>query len=183
MKKTIFKALSCFFILTVMACGSSKTPVSQAEADNLEALIKKKNFRIESDWAYPTASMAMQKASRLLGPGNNPSSINLAGNSNFLKISGDSITSDLPYYGERSGGGTYGGTDSSIKFKGLMKNYKLEQKNNSNYEISFQAKSNSENFQVRINVFPNLKSDMTLSGNTRSVIRYSGKLIPVSKKN
>ncbi|MDO6759480.1 DUF4251 domain-containing protein [Tamlana sp. 2_MG-2023] len=182
MKKILNKALSSVLFLIIMACGSSKTPLSQAEMDTLETLINKKNFTIESDWAHPTASMAMQQASRMLGPGNNPSSINLISNSNFLTVSGDSITSSLPYFGERQAGGSYGGGDSTIEFKGLMKNYKVEQKNNSSIDISFEAKSHSENFRVRINVFPNLKTDMMLSGNTRTVIRYTGELSPVSEE-
>ncbi|KAB1071336.1 DUF4251 domain-containing protein [Tamlana haliotis] len=180
--KTIYLKLAVsVFALSLIACVSSKTPASPAEISHLESLLNKKKFTIESDWAHPIASMAMQEASMLLGPGNNPSAINLIGNSNFLTVSGDSISSYLPYFGERQGGGSYGGDDTTIEFKGLMRNYKIKQKKDSSYDISFEAKSHSENFNVNINVFPNLKTTMILSGSTRTVIRYTGKMAALSK--
>ena len=68
----------------------------------------------------------------------------------------------------------YGGDDTTIKFKGLMENYKVETIKNHSYEISFKAKSKSETFDVYITVSPNLRSTMVLNSATRHPIRYSG---------
>ncbi|WP_067149287.1 DUF4251 domain-containing protein [Pseudotamlana agarivorans] len=176
MKNNIIKYILATFVVLLMACGSGKTNATQAELDRLATTVNNKDFKIVSDWAFPTTTMAMQQAARLLPPGNQGGSVNLIGNSNFLTISGDSITSYLPYFGERQMGGSYGGDDSAIAFKGLMKNYKVTQKKDSSYDISFEAKSNSENFRVNITLFPNLKSEMILTGNTRTPIRYSGSI-------
>ncbi|AUS06747.1 DUF4251 domain-containing protein [Pseudotamlana carrageenivorans] len=173
MKINFPKSVLAIFAVFLMACGSNKTPATEAELDRLAAIVKNKDFKIVSDWAYPTTTMAMQQAARLLPPGNQGGSVNLIGNSNFLTISGDSITSYLPYFGERQMGGSYGGDDSVIAFKGLMKNYNVTQKKDSSYDISFEAQSKSENFQVNITLFPNLKSEMILRGNKRTAIRYS----------
>ena len=88
-----FKLVFGLFVLTLMACGSSKSSATDSEIKALTDLVNNQNFRIESEWAYPQASRAMQQTAKLLGPGNNASSISLIGNSNFLTISGDSITS------------------------------------------------------------------------------------------
>lgn len=163
-------------ILLLISCGSSKNAPTEAELAKLEQLVNNKQMIIESDWAYPQATMAMQQVanSGLLLPGNNAANISLVGNYNFLKIKGDSITSYLPYYGERQMQVNYGGTDSAIEFKGLIEGYKVEKNKKQGYNISFNAKSNSENFQVFITVSPNLKSNMALNGTGRFPIRYTG---------
>lgn len=158
------------------SCGSSKTTFSQANSDALDALVQKKHFKTESDWAHPQATAALQQVvnSGLLGPGSSAGAISLAGNYNHLTISGDSISSHLPYFGERQMNVDYGGGDSAIEFDGVMKNYKAEKNKDHSYTISFEAKSKSENFNVSIKLFPSLKSDMMVSGSSRFSIRYSG---------
>lgn len=181
-----FKMKSLYFILgvviiSVFSCGSSKSSATPAEIEALTTLIEKRNFRIECDNAYPTASIAMQKAARLLPAGSSASVVSLIGNSNYLVISGDSITSFLPYYGERQMSAGYGGDDSAIQFKGTLKNYKVVERKNNSYDISFEAKSFSENFRVTITMFTNLKSDIVVNGSSRSQIRYSGNVKHVDK--
>ncbi len=174
MKANIFILGS--FVLLLFSCGASKNAPTEAELAKLEQLVNNKQIIIESDWAYPQATMAMQQVanSGLLLPGNNAANISLVGNHNFLKIEGDSVTSYLPYFGERQMQINYGGTDSAIEFKGLMEGFKAEKNKNKGYNISFNAKSNNENFQVFISISPSLKSEMALNGTGRFPIRYSG---------
>ena len=163
-------------IILVYSCASSKPTVSVGQIAALNALVESKKFNIESDMAYPQVTNATQQVlnSRLLPPGNNGGAISLIGNSNFLKISGDSISSYLPYFGERQMQVQYGGGDSAIQLEGLMEEYSAEKGKNESYVIKFQAKSKSENFNAIITLFPNLKSEIVLNGNSRFSIRYSG---------
>lgn len=165
----------------MVSCKSQKPIMSQADMDAFNTLVKSQHYEIESDWLYPHASMALQQVlnSGVLPAGNNANSISLGGNSNFLKISGDSISSYLPYYGERQMSVDYGGRDSTIEFDGTVNNYQIEQNKDMSYTITFDAKSNFEGFKVFIKLSPNLKSDMTISGNTRSSIRYTGTVKPI----
>jgi hypothetical protein len=160
--------------VTVLSCGSSKP--TQAQINILGQLVENQHFVINSDWAYPQTTMALQQVlnSGLLSPGSTAGSINLIGNPNFLSISGDSITSYLPYFGERQMQTEYGGSDSAIQMKGLMEDFKIEKIKNHNYRITFKAKSKSENFDVYINLSPNLKSNIVLNGTYRFPIRYAG---------
>ena len=173
------KALKLFIGIALSAslfsCGPSKT-MTQAQIDALDQLVQSKQIKIESNWAYPMTTTAMQQVlnSGLLAPGSSAGGINLIGNSNELIIFGDSISSYLPYFGERQMQVDYGGDDTTIKFKGLMENYKVETIKNHSYEISFKAKSKSETFDVYITVSPNLRSTMVLNSATRHPIRYSG---------
>lgn len=173
------------FILLLLSCGTSKNAPTEAEVAKLEGLIDSKQIIIESDWAYPQATMAMQQIANtgLLQPGNSAANISLVGNHNFLKIKGDSITSYLPYFGERQMQIDYGGMDSAIEFNGLMKDYKVEKNKKHGYNITFEAKSNNENFQVFLSISPNLKSEMTLSGTGRFPIRYSGHAEKITERD
>ena len=128
LKMKLFHLFVCLSMLVLTACNSTKTVISQENLDAFNNLVASQNFEIESDWLYPQASMALQQVlnSGILSGGNNANSVSLIGNSNFLKISGDSISSYLPFYGERQMNVSYGGSDSTIEFEGTVKNYKAE---------------------------------------------------------
>jgi len=176
--------LIVLFIMATTSCNSSKSVLGQAEMDAFNTMVTNKQFRIESNWAYPQVTTAMQQvlSSGLLQPGSSAGSINLIGNYNFLRISGDSITSYLPYFGERQMNVAYGGGDSAIEFKGLIENYKAVRNKDNSYNINLEAKSNTENFKVFIKLFPNLNSDMTLHGTSRFSIQYTGAVAPFNNQ-
>lgn len=168
--------------LTMFSCGTSNK-VTQTQIDTLDQMVQNRHFRIESDWAYPLTTGALQQVldSGLLPAGSTSSGINLIGNPNDLTISGDSITSYLPYFGERQMQVEYGGRDNAIQFDGVMEDYKVEKIKNNSYEITFKAKSKSESFDVYITLSPSLKSSMVLNGNSRYPIRYSGRVEAVEE--
>ncbi len=171
--------------LSVLSCVSSKSTASTEQIEDLTDLIDSKKFSIESDWAYPQVTNTMQQVlnSVLFQPGNNAGAINLIGNPNFLTISGDSISSYLPYYGERQMQVQYGGGDSAIQFNGLMEDYKTTRNKNDSYTISFKSKSKSEGFNTSIVIFPNLRSEIIVNGNSRFAIRYSGTVKNIASEN
>ena len=167
-----------------LSCKSSKSKVTDAQIKALDILVENKNYTIESDWAHPLVTNAMQQVlnSGILGAGSSANAINLIGNSNFLTISGDSIKSYLPYFGERQMNVGYAGRDSGIQLQGLLENYTVEKGKNNSYTISFSAKGKTEKFRVNIVLFPNLKSDMQLIGNGRFPISYTGQVESLEKK-
>lgn len=181
MKPVIFLMLT--ILMFTISCKSSKSKATSAQIKALETLVENKNYSIESDWANPQFSNAMQQVlnSGLLQPGNSAGAINLIGNPNFLTISGDSITSYLPYFGERQMNIGYG-RDGAIELKGIMENYTAVKGKHNRYNISFDAKSKSENFNVIITLFPNTKSDIQLIGNGRFPISYTGHVKAIEKE-
>ena len=171
-----FNILAVIIFLFLVSCSTSKSRTNLVQMEDLDSIIKYRNFRIESDWAYPQNTNAMQQVlnSGLMQPGSTSGAISLIGNSNFLEIKGDSIKSYLPYFGERQMQVAYGGGDAAIQFDGILENYRVEKNKNDSYSISFQAKSKSEQFNGTITIFPSLKSDIILTGTSRFAIRYSG---------
>lgn len=179
------KSLSCLFIcfLLVVSCTTSKSTASPEDLKVLKSLVSSRQFQIESNWAFPQPSAALQQVlnSGLMPSLNSSGSINLVGNANYLKFSNDSISSYLPFYGERRMNAGYGQNDGAIKLEGLIKNYMLTLEKDGSYTISFDAKSDSETYQVSLRLFPNLRTDMLLTGVYRAPIRYSGEVKRIEK--
>ena len=101
--------------------------------------------------------------------------INLIGNPNYFRIKGDSISSELPYYGEvQFSSGHYGG-ESGIELKGLIEDLTIEknEKNNS-YRFRFEASSEEDNYKIYLTLFPNGRSTLRINGNNRFPIEYTG---------
>ena len=107
-------------------------------------------------------------------------SISLIGNPNFLKLSGDSIQSYLPYFGERQMVSNRS-DNGAIEFKDTIKDYTVVKDDDNKYTLEFEAKSKSESYDVVIQIFPNLKTEILLKGAKRFPIRYTGTLTAVSE--
>nr|WP_321222836.1 DUF4251 domain-containing protein [uncultured Psychroserpens sp.] len=165
-------------------CSSSKTAATPSQIAALDQLVKNQSFVIESNWALPQSTrslMALQNAV-FFAPGDNASSISLIGNPNELKIDKDKVSSKLPFFGEVQSTTGYNGSDSSISFDGEIKDYQVIKNENSSYTIKFDARSNSENFDVIIHLYPNLRSEIILKGAKRFPISYTGFVRAISEE-
>ncbi|MGB3607477.1 MAG: DUF4251 domain-containing protein [Psychroserpens sp.] len=181
--KTPFSIYAVLLAMT-MSCASSKSSATLSEIAKLDDIVTSKTFKIESIWAMPqvTNSLASLQNSGLIAPGNSINRMNISGISNHLTVSQDSISSRLPYYGEvQMPSGYNGSDDNSITFDGLVTDYKAVKNKDNSYTITFDAKSNNENFNVTILMYTSLQTEMILNGAKRFSIRYSGELIEIEK--
>ena len=174
--KTYLSIVYTLFIL-VLSCKSANS-YSDEQIKRLETLIESKSYTIESDWARPQVTYAMQQVlnSGVLQPGSAANAISLVGNTNFLTISGDSIKAYLPYFGERQINVAYGGRDSAIELDGLLKDYAFESAKHNGYLIKFKAKSKIEAYSISIIVYPNNESEIRVNSSSRFPISYTGKV-------
>mgnify|MGYP003668725716 CR=1 FL=1 len=165
----------CLLLYLISGCASKK----RIDTSQLNGIVTAQNFSIDSDRAHPAASSSLNRVqdSGILGVGNSVNHISLIGNPNFLKVKGDSISSYLPYFGERHMGGAYSGDDITIQFDGVVDEYEaVWDAKKQQYNITFKAKSKGELFDVRLVLYPNLNSYMTILGTKRSSIIYTGKV-------
>ncbi|TXE20384.1 DUF4251 domain-containing protein [Psychroserpens burtonensis] len=169
------------FSVIIMSCSASKIEATPEQIKILDDLVAEQSFVIESDWALPqsTGSLMMLQNAGFLAPGDSASRISLIGNQNELRLKNDVLSSKLPYFGEVQSNTGYNGSDGSISFDGEMKGYKVIKNGNSSYTITFDARSHSENFDVTIHLYPNLRSDIILKGAKRFPIRYTGYVSPI----
>ena len=178
-----------FIVLLVLGlflnCSSSKTRATPSQIAALDQLVTTQTFVIVSNWALPQSTgslMALQNAG-FFAAGDSASNISLIGNPNELKINNDVVSSKLPFFGEVQSSTGYNGSNSSISFDGEMKEYRVEKNENSSYTIMFDARSHSENFDVTIHLYPNLRSEIILKGAKRFPIRYTGFVSSISEEN
>ncbi len=166
-------------IMVLLGCAAgTKTVAPTAESEQLEAMVKTQNFRLEMDWAEPlmTNSMVQVMNSGLFPPGNALSRINIQGNGNFIAMQGDSVEADLPYFGERQMGGGYGANEG-IKFKGLAQKLKIvKNEKRQSHQIAFTINEKSETFQVRIYLLPSGTARVRITSSERFSIGYEGRV-------
>lgn len=177
--KSIHCIIISFVFCVLCCCSSSKVETTPEQKIKLTQLVQSKNFEITSDMAYPQVRSGMNSLqnSGIIAPGNSISQIDLTGNTNYVKIVGDSIYAELPYFGERQMNVAYNGSDTFISIKGLVNDYSSKENSKDNsYDISFSARTKTEVLKFEINIFPNLSTTMFVNGPTRFPIRYTGKV-------
>ncbi|MFD0932225.1 DUF4251 domain-containing protein [Psychroflexus salinarum] len=170
-------------IFTMMSCGTSRE-VSAEDKSRLDQIINNQFFKIEAQFARPLTTNALSQIANagLLAPGDNASRINLQGNSAYLKFEGDTVSADLPYFGERQMGGGYS-RNTGIEFEGVPKDLEIEKDADKNfYNIKFNISDETENYQIVLKLYPSLDAFININSSQRFPIRYDGTLKAIKEK-
>ena len=180
------KKLALLILFLSLGLGlTAQKSKDQKKSETLDELVTSKQFQIESQWARPQGGTTINSlaASNLQPPGSSGNRINLIGNYNFLQMDGETISVILPYFGERQVGGDHYSGNTGIEFEGTPRNLVIERnEKKKSYEISFDIDKGTETFQVNIELFKNMKSNITINSNQRFVIRYDGKVMALKEK-
>lgn len=185
-KTTVIRIIVISSMLWFTACGTtSRTNADLVKISYLNKLVTEGNFEINSYRAFPLITQGLLSVANagLLMPGSTASSIDLIGNSNYLRVIGDSVSISLPYFGERQMGGGYGNNDNGIVFNGIPELYEVKwDDKKQRYQIEMQVRQRTETFQFYITLFPSLMSDINVNSTHRFSIRYSGQSKPFSEE-
>ncbi len=159
-----------------LGCGASQK-VKEPNA-KLDQMIVEKSFKIKVKAVEPMVTQALGQVanSGVLPPGNTVGRIDVTGEGYFIKVMGDSVSANLPYFGERQMGGGYD-SDSGIKFDGLAKNMEVtKDETKQSYILNFSISANPENYIVTVAAGNNLTSTTSIRSSHRNRIRYVGEL-------
>lgn len=178
MKIAYYSLIFCL----LLSCNINKpiTAGEQLAFQNLKEMVSAKNFEIVAHTAKPMMNNALTQVlnANLLPPGNTPSHINIIGTSNSLKIKGDSIQANLPFYGEQFSGVNPGSMPRGISFNDIPENYKVtENVSKRSIEISFKIKDNertNERYDITVTLFSGKGSTINIWPTTRSYIQFIG---------
>lgn len=91
-----------------------------------------------------------------------------------IRISGDSIYSYLPYFGE-----SYApviGRQEGLNFDGTMSGYKVTEGRRGAIDIEFTARTFEDRYDYRLSVYPNGTAYMTVTPDRKSSVTFDGKL-------
>ncbi|MDF0705750.1 MAG: DUF4251 domain-containing protein [Bacteroidota bacterium] len=175
--KSILKYGAFLLLLVVAACATGRNNATPEEIAELENLISNQRFEIRATWAQPMASQGLNSIANagLLPPGSTASRIDITGATAYLRVVGDSVMADLPYFGERRMGGYYNQDKAGIKFEGIPENLTFEPlKKGDGKTMSFTIDQDSEGFQVYAQLYPNGNARITISSTHRTNIWYQG---------
>lgn len=166
----------------MLSCKSSKTVIDDTHL--IHDLVASKKFKFTGVSASPmvTQSLTAVANSGLIPPGSSISRIDLNGTNNYLKIKGDSVSANLPFFGERQFGGGYGAS-TGIEFDGIPNNYEqLFNADKQKYTISFQIADTSDLYNVHIDVYPNKSSVVSVNMANRNAIQYNGNINSIEEE-
>jgi len=180
----VFFALTVV-LLSIVSCGSSKVYTAQEKA-SLEKLVTDQNFEIELQWARPLVTNSLNQLANagLFRPGDNASQINLQGNQNIFKFENDTVSANLPYYGERQMGGGYNSDGGGIDFKTTPKDLTLTKDEDKDYylmEFNVRDKDSNENYDVSLTLYPSLSAIINIWSSQRNTIQYNGTLKAITE--
>lgn len=177
-KALLYSVILCGTML-LLGCGSaSKVSYTDAEIAAFTDFMATKSYKFVAQTANPTMSNGITAVanSGLWPPGGTFSNIQLQGNDDFLKVNGDSISADLPYFGERQMGGGYN-SESGIVFNDIPSRYKEEYDTTKNeMRITFTISEMTESYRVTMNIFPTKKATLIINSAQRFPIRFLGEL-------
>lgn len=159
----------------IASCGISRDATAE-ENERLEQLLQDKYFEFDLRFArpLPTNSLTQLANAGLFRPGDNASQINLQGSSAVFKFEGDTVTANLPFFGERQFGGGYN-SNTGIEFKGIPKDLKITKDDKKNhYQVNFNIREDSESYQVNLTIYPSLKGTININSSQRFPMRYEG---------
>ena len=106
-------------------------------------------------------------------------SVNLTGNSNYVKFQPDLIDSNLPFFGRAYSGTGYGG-DNGLKFIGKPDEFTVV-KNKKGFQINAAIKGEGDNYRLSLLVGFEGSASLSIISNNRSSMLYNGEILPPEK--
>lgn len=150
----------------LVSCGSSnRGSRNSPEYSQMLERVQDLEFTIENEWANPV------KYSR----------VNLLGNPNHITFDGDSVDVFLPFFGERQYGGAYG-SEGALQYEGPLQNLRIEERPDKGQVIVFfEGNNEGENLDFRVTIFPNGKTNTSVTSSQRDQIQYDGRIKKTQK--
>ncbi len=147
--------LIVFALLSVtLSCSTSKVMTFTPEE---RALINIRDYTLDVTAAHPQGWR----------------SITLNG-LDYLKIDGDRVTSELPYFG-RAYNLPYAGGDG-LSFVSTIDDYSIEEGKKGKLEIKFKTTNSGERFEYHIVIYPGGSASIDVRSTNRQHIRYTATL-------
>lgn len=142
----------------LVSCGSTKTTAQKQEnASIVRQKVNDLNFTFTAKHAFPTSFKSVY-----LSPYYN------------VKVSSDTITSHLPYYG-RAYSAPMDPTEGGIKFTSTTFNYEVKQgKKSGNWLVDIKVKDKGNNVSLLFDIWENGTARLTVSDSKRQPISFTG---------
>lgn len=148
---------------SLLSISATKVDKMDNSTQMLKSQLEAKNYRIDVDRALPVGMRDVTLTTIY-----------------SVKVVGDSIFSDLPYYG-RAYSVPYGGGDG-LRFNSPMTDYKQVDGRKGSTEITFKTRSKEDTHDFRITIYSDGTSNVTVNSINRQSISYRGKYVTTLKQ-
>ena len=149
----------CMFFL--WGCNSTKKTVASASESEMEAFVETLDFMF------------------VTGLVETNSITDFTSNVDFMKMRGDSVQMNLPYFGThhvaRMGGGR-GGLRFTSKATDIRTSKNEKQKY---FDLNFKVRDRSESISCKLRVYPTGRAMLSINSSQRSNAQYEGTIRPV----
>ena len=172
------KIISLVVLTSLLFFGCTSTKKMVAANSALDSMMEQEAFQIEVKAAEPqvTTTLAQLGSSGVLRPGSTISRIDVTGEGYFIKLDGENVSANLPYFGERQMGGGYG-SDAGIKFNGTARELTIvKDEEKHSYVATFSVDNSSEIYLFTIDLGASLNSTVRVRSSHRNRIRFTGKV-------
>lgn len=172
------------FLMFIIGCASQKPKVSAEAIANLKTILETENIEFEAKNASPLRFSNDLNAYNHLPPGSNQNFINLSNISNHLKIYKDSVSIDLPFFGEQRMISSYTNNDNSFVFDQKLneKTIQLIAKKGA-YLMNLWVKGKREALRINYTLFANNSATVVVNSTNRNSITYRGSWQVIKEKN
>jgi len=90
-----------------------------------------------------------------------------------IKVSGDSVVSDLPYYG-RAHSAPMNSSDAGIKFTSSDFTYDVKDRKKNGWDVTIKAKDGTRSHQIYLTISSNGSASVRVVSSDRDSISYNG---------
>lgn len=158
MKKIIAGIASLVVFLILSSCGATRrTPLVRVDnAAELESMIKSKNFTFVAESVQPLRGTFRTLTTLYT-----------------LRLSNDSLSSDLPYFG-RATTAPLDPSNVSLKFDSQQFDYSVTESGKGKWDIMIKPRDFSEVSRMNMEVFSNGRASLNVTNATRDAISYNG---------
>ena len=179
MENSVRNSVFGFLLLLLVGCGATnKTVAPSFKSKALDGMVTEKEFKIDVEWARPllTNSLSQVMIAGLQPPGNTVGQINVMGNGSFLKMEGEKVSANLPYFGERQMGGGFN-SNAGIKFDGIPSGLEIDKDEaKQRYDIKFTISEDIETYLVKLYLASNGAATIVVNSSQRTTIRFQGRV-------
>lgn len=176
MKKLINYLAILLFLVLITSCKSSFTDDDRAKLTALKQQIEEKAFEFKATTIIPFNTQALNDVAGelLLRSGNSTARINVQGDHYRMKIVGEEVTFNLPFYGERRFNTSYN-DDDGFNFKSAIKDLVVKINDKDRYvTYSFTASNSTETLQVELQIYNMNTAKLNLNSSHRTFMKYDG---------
>ncbi len=170
----------CVTIISIFIAGN--TIAQKPDEAEISRIVESKKFIFVADNATPTNSAELNRVMNSMSGGITAGSINLNGQGYDLKITPDSLTAYLPYYG-RSYSAPIGQNEGGVKFKSKKFKYKSKKNKKGSWDIELNTNDINENYRMSLNIGKTGYASLSLSSNNKQNITYNGYITEITEKH